>query len=65
MTCQLVAAGWQFVTTLPQLAMRLQRRCAGGRIHMQQIRDQRMPARVQRAIVTSIRQVRDRLEIAP
>ena len=50
------------MTTLPQLAMRLQRRCAGGHIHVQQALGQRMPARMRRAIVTSIRQTRDRLE---
>ena len=31
-----MAAGWQFVTTLPQLAVRLRRRCAGGYVHLRQ-----------------------------
>ena len=63
-TEHLVAAGWQFVTTLPRLAMRMQRRCAGVHIHVQQAFSQRMPARMRRAIATSIRQTRDRLETA-
>ena len=48
-----VAAGWQFVTTLPQLARKMQR-----------TPDQQMLVRMRRGIVTSIRQTRDRLETA-
>ena len=44
--------------------MRMQRRSAGGHIHVQQALDQRMPARIRPAIATSIRQTRDRLETA-
>ena len=61
-TGHLVAAGWQFVTTLPQLAKKMQRWCAGGHFHVQRSPDQQMPVRVRRGIVTSIRQTRDRLE---
>ena len=57
-------AGWQFVTTLPQLAMRMQLRCAGGHVHVQRTPGQQMPTRMRRTIVTSIRQTRDRLETA-
>ena len=34
-TDHLVTAGWQFVTTLPSLARKMQRRCAGGHLHVQ------------------------------
>ena len=63
-SCILGAVGWQFVRTLPQLAMRMQRRCAGGHVHVQRIQGQQMPARTRRASVTSLRQTRDRLETA-
>ena len=63
-TEHLLAAGWQFVTTVPQLAMRTQRRCAGGHVHVQRTPGQQMPPRVRRVIATSLRQTRDRLETA-
>ena len=53
-TEHLVAAMWQFVTTMPKLAMRMQRRCAGGH----------MPARLRRATVTCLRQTRHTRETA-
>ena len=40
----LVAAGWQFVTTMPQLDMRMQRRCAAGPVHVQRIPCQQVHA---------------------
>ena len=45
----LTAVEWQFVTTLPQLALRMHRRCAGGQIHVQLTRGQQMPARMRRS----------------
>ena len=63
-TEHLVAAGWQFVTTLPQLVRKMQRRCTGGHVHVQRTPDQQMPVRMRRGIVTSIRQTRGRLETA-
>ena len=42
-TEHLVAVGWQFVTTLPQLATRTQRRCAGGHVHVQRALGQQVP----------------------
>ena len=63
-TEHLVATGWQFVTTLPQLAMRMQRRCAGGHVHVQRTPGQQMPAPMRRATGTSLRQTRNRLENA-
>ena len=52
------------MTTLPQLAKKMQRWCTGGHFHVQRTLYQQMPVRMRRAIVTSIRQTRDRLETA-
>ena len=46
----------------PQLARKMQRMCTGGHVHVQRTLDQQKPVRMRRAIVTSIRQTRDRLE---
>ena len=48
--CSLVPAGWQFVAALPQLAMRMQRRCVGCNVHVQRTPGQQLPARMRRAI---------------
>ena len=59
-----VAAGWQFVTALPQLARKMQRRCTGGHVLVQRSLDRQMPVRMRQNIVTRIRQTRDRPETA-